>query len=782
MLVLPSIAMAQFRTPNTDDNGEVKIPSETSIEAFHARLPIEKLSPRDEPNEIERDRALSLTLFGQGRLAFQHERYEEALAAYQRAWFWNPESKAILKDIPWMAFQLDRRETAFSYAILAGETDPKNPKNAVDLAGMAKPLEMLGDLGMMLAADGDAERGLGLVRSALAKRKKEVAKQLRDEKEELLAILEMNQARLSMLQEEYVQAARAFDTLADVVANPADYGMDDESVAKLIAPENGFYGLMAESYLRSNQLAKARKTYDKLHAVNQSEPLHTYHQAVLAFHDDDLPNCKSELTEYFKSQSSDAGQAPYELLRRVFAKEDPDFADEEDETEEPTKPAKEPKGYLKAIQKLTNADPANEILAEYAAGIFAEQGRYALAQELLEPLLAGQPTIQTFSTLLGAYSHLDLPGKTVALLGNATDATGDLRLVESALEELTGDEAAMKSLLAEADRRLNDKLRPMLGTEALGVALVCLNAKDIPDNFQQADRFYEASVKITRDEELLTSQELTWAEESFFADHLPAARKYFTNVLKSPAEGVNVESVTELLVMAHALDDETELALDVVDSALAEFPDSASLRARRGWVLYHANRTEEAKESYREVVDTFGDDFTSAGIRRAVKDARSIYSNILVEENDFDGASELLMQILDEYPEDIGAKNDLGYLWCDAGVHLQKALTLAKEAVAGSPDSASYLDTLAWAHHRVGDSQQALVHLERATGELEADDSVILDHLGDVYATVGNADNAVKSWKKAIQSLEKFASDEKRELTDKEKEDREAIQKKIDKR
>ena len=49
-------------------------------------------------------------------------------------------------------------------------------------------------------------------------------------------------------------------------------------------------------------------------------------------------------------------------------------------------------------------------------------------------------------------------------------------------------------------------------------------------------------------------------------------------------------------------------------------------------------------------------------------------------------AEEWLEQVLDEFPEDIGALNDLGYLWADQNKHLERALAMVSKAVAAEPD------------------------------------------------------------------------------------------------
>ena len=103
--------------------------------------------------------------------------------------------------------------------------------------------------------------------------------------------------------------------------------------------------------------------------------------------------------------------------------------------------------------------------------------------------------------------------------------------------------------------------------------------------------------------------------------------------------------------------------------------------------------------------------------------------------------------MLDEFPDDAGASNDLGYLWADQGVHLQRALKMIRQAVAAEPDNAAYRDSLGWVYYRLGRYQEAVAELEKAARQGTGGD--VLDHLGDAQLKAGQPDKADDAWRRA---------------------------------
>ena len=94
--------------------------------------------------------------------------------------------------------------------------------------------------------------------------------------------------------------------------------------------------------------------------------------------------------------------------------------------------------------------------------------------------------------------------------------------------------------------------------------------------------------------------------------------------------------------------------------------------------------------------------------------------------------------------------NYLGYMWADLGVRLERALELVQKAVELDPDNGAYVDSLGWAHYRLGHLAQAREHLERAA-RLAPGDATIYEHLGDVYAALGDEVKAAEFYRRALQ-------------------------------
>lgn len=93
--------------------------------------------------------------------------------------------------------------------------------------------------------------------------------------------------------------------------------------------------------------------------------------------------------------------------------------------------------------------------------------------------------------------------------------------------------------------------------------------------------------------------------------------------------------------------------------------------------------------------------------------------------------------------------NYLGYSWVDQGQHLSEAMSLIRKAVELKPGDGYFVDSLGWAHYRLGDFGDAVKQLERAV-ELRPDDPVINDHLGDAYWRVGRRLEARYQWSQSL--------------------------------
>ena len=169
-----------------------------------------------------------------------------------------------------------------------------------------------------------------------------------------------------------------------------------------------------------------------------------------------------------------------------------------------------------------------------------------------------------------------------------------------------------------------------------------------------------------------------------------------------------------------SLAERTEAALAAARTAAGKKKDSARFRGRVAWVLYGAKRYDEARKAYEELVREFDGEYDSAETRDVLREARLALSNLAVIRGDLPGAEEWLEQVLDEFPDDDGALNDLGYLWADQNKQLQRAKRMIEKAVHAEPDNVAYRDSLGWVLFRLGQFPEAVVRVGEGRRRQEA--------------------------------------------------------------
>lgn len=108
-----------------------------------------------------------------------------------------------------------------------------------------------------------------------------------------------------------------------------------------------------------------------------------------------------------------------------------------------------------------------------------------------------------------------------------------------------------------------------------------------------------------------------------------------------------------------------------------------------------------------------------------------------------------LKKALQLFPDQPLVLNYLGYSWIDQGRNLKQGMQLIEKAVALKPDDGYIVDSLGWAHYRLGRYKEAVRYLERAV-ELRPEDPVLNDHLGDALWRVGREREARFQWEQAL--------------------------------
>jgi len=104
-------------------------------------------------------------------------------------------------------------------------------------------------------------------------------------------------------------------------------------------------------------------------------------------------------------------------------------------------------------------------------------------------------------------------------------------------------------------------------------------------------------------------------------------------------------------------------------------------------------------------------------------------------------------------PFDPQAANNLGYVWADRGVNLDRAESLIRAALARQA-SPNIQDSMGWVKYKKGDFNAALTFLLLAVSAPEGDNAVVYDHVGDTYWRLGKAAEAARMWVEAADLAE----------------------------
>ena len=208
-------------------------------------------------------------------------------------------------------------------------------------------------------------------------------------------------------------------------------------------------------------------------------------------------------------------------------------------------------------------------------------------------------------------------------------------------------------------------------------------------------------------------------------------------------------------------------------AVLSRIPDSsefyATARGQMAWALRREGRNQESLTIAAEALAHSPDrglKIQLADLYRSlerngeaerllteiIQDWRIIYArgSTLEQTGRWPEAEADLKMALALQPTSASILNYLGYAYIDRGLNYEAALDMIRRAVELEPHSGYIVDSLGWAHYRMGRYDLATRFLERAV-ELSPGESLLNDHLGDAYWQVGRKIEARFQWQRALK-------------------------------
>jgi tetratricopeptide (TPR) repeat protein len=617
---------------------------------------------------------------------------------------------------------LNRPNEAVRYALKAVELDPSDAL-------------LLRRLGVHLTEQGDFKGALKLY---------EKAQELDKPQQQSAAavVLRLEMGRLYFLTQRYPDAAAAFSEVMEAFKTPEKFGLDAKLRKEVLKDPAKLYTMFAEAFLEANQPDQAAAAFEKAQETNKDKAVFAYQMARVRMAAGEPAKALEELQGYFDARSAKEESEPYELLAEVL--------DKLGRTTE----------LLPQLEQLHKADAQNQPLGHFLAKQYLADKQLEKAAAVLEALHKQETGSETYRGLVQIYRLKKQPDALLKLLGQMVDESGGLDALADEAEALIEDEEAVKALLARASSQLAAARADFDYGQRLAAALVALDAKQ----FSTAEELFNAALKLNQKQ---TAEVLMlWGVGLLSEERYAEAAAVFKRGVDERVVPKENPAFYYYLSGALELDGQTDAALAAARKAVALSTDSPRLWSRMGWINYHAKRYDAAATSYKELIEKFDATQTAQEARSVLREARLVLSNIYVIKKDIPQAEEWLQQVLDEFPEDAAAMNDLGYLWADQGKNLPRALEMTQFAVERDPDNTAYHDSLGWTLYKLGRYAEALEWLKKASSE-EDTDGVILDHLADCHLKLGQKEEALAAWRRALEAFDEKENAEEIEATKK---------------
>jgi tetratricopeptide (TPR) repeat protein len=694
-LMAVAIALAQQPTPSGND-----------AEPLASLGDLAKLStPRD---EAARDRIAATAYLAHGRMLQQRKDFPAALRRYQRAYRYDDAGRG-LKEVVFLAMETGRLDQAARYAALGG-------RQITDLIVLRR-------LAIEATNRQDWQTAARLYELSLAPAGAQAAKSATQ------VLMRAEQGRLLFLSDEYERSAAAFADVRAALAKPQDYDLSEAIQKVIIGDRRQTYSLMARAALEAKRyddaLALFRETYKDLPDSDEAQ----LDEATVYQRRGEMDEAISRCTKVLEKGGRESGAA-FQLLRRALAKTTP-----EDKLEQV---------LAERLASVQAAHPQNEELRRQLAQCRIRQSKLDEATMLLSDPAIEKPSDELKLLLAEVQRLQKSPDKWLATLAGVA-ASGSLSAIEEEARRAASDETFSAAILQMAQGAKADSAEEK---SAQGVAaVVALERKQYDD----AEKLLQASLP---DEPAVKGRLLTlWGLRLMQVEQYARALPILKRVIDEKLDGGDPAPVWYYLSAAASFAGQHEVALDAAAHGREGRPNDLRFLQREAWVAQQAGRREQARQRYEELFKRF-DKATDAKTRNELLQVRRALSAVCHELGDDTAAVERLEEVLDEFPSDIGASNDLGYLWADRGLHLQRSLRLVQRAVAAEPENTAFRDSLGWVYFRLGRFADAVAELEKAAGG-DNPGGVILDHLGDALAKADRAEDARAAWQRAAEAFHK---------------------------
>ena len=200
------------------------------------------------------------------------------------------------------------------------------------------------------------------------------------------------------------------------------------------------------------------------------------------------------------------------------------------------------------------------------------------------------------------------------------------------------------------------------------------------------------------------------------------------------------------LLVLNIISENYEAAIAAGDRAIELNPNDIELYGYIAPAYYNIKQYDKAIEVYKKAL---------AAVDSTDTEHRSMFlggmGDAKFSMGDTIGAFALYDQAIEIDPNNVSILNNYAYFLTLCNRDLDKAERMSAKTVQAEPQNATFLDTYAWVFYKRKEYTMAQLYIEMVIKNEHRPSSDIYDHYGDILLAVGNKQEALKQWKKALE-------------------------------
>ncbi|AMQ01428.1 hypothetical protein AY601_4592 [Pedobacter cryoconitis] len=373
-----------------------------------------------------------------------------------------------------------------------------------------------------------------------------------------------------------------------------------------------------------------------------------------------------------------------------------------------------------AITKAVNIDKNNPWYWKLLAELYKSTGSMDRLIPVFDQLIRLDPDQQNY--------QFDR-ASAIAISGRKQEALEAYALVEKKF----GPSEALTRARQRITGGPQEVVAPANATEAMAAATLFLSQK----KFMAAAKVLENIASTHQDDPLFLA---LYGDVLYETGNLPAALKHYKKALKLTDQ---LYGVWEKVLNISILMGQYKQMIVIGDAALAVYPNQAILYYYMAFALHREDQNKEALAHIKSAMLLDGENKELQALISALQ------AEILIDQGKVAAADQAFEKAVGLDPQNFLIMNNYAYYLALRNENLDKAETLITVAAKALPRDASIADTYALILLKKEKYELAKSWIEKALQHNEAENSVYLEHYGDILFHTGPPEEALVQWKKS---------------------------------